>query len=54
MVIISKRVIWVRHVPCMGEMRNSYRILVGKLRGRGSSEDLSIDVKIILKWILQK
>jgi hypothetical protein len=30
-VIKSKRRIrWVEHVACMGEMRNAYRILVGK------------------------
>jgi hypothetical protein len=30
----------------MGEMRNAYKILVGKLKGRDHSEDL------ILEWIL--
>jgi hypothetical protein len=25
---------WVEHVACMGEMGNSYRILVGKPEGK--------------------
>jgi hypothetical protein len=25
---------WERHVACMGEMRNAYRILVGKPKGK--------------------
>jgi hypothetical protein len=27
----SRRVRWMQHVACMGNMRNSYNILVGKL-----------------------
>jgi hypothetical protein len=33
MVIKSRRMIWVGHVVHMGEMRNAYKILVGKLKG---------------------
>jgi hypothetical protein len=29
-IIKSRRMIWARHVPRMGEKRNAYRILVGK------------------------
>jgi hypothetical protein len=25
---------WARHVACIGELRDSYRVLVGKLEGR--------------------
>jgi hypothetical protein len=39
------------HVACMGEMRNLYSILVGKLKGRDHSEDIAVDGMIILKWI---
>jgi hypothetical protein len=35
----------------MGEARSACRILVGKLEGK---EDLDVDGKIILKWILEK
>jgi hypothetical protein len=27
--------IWVEHVACMGMMRNAYKMLVGKLDGKG-------------------
>jgi len=33
---------------------NAYKILVGKSEGRDHSEDLGIQGKIILKWILGK
>jgi hypothetical protein len=36
----------------MSEMRNAYRILMGKPEVRDHSEDL--DWRIILKWILGK
>jgi hypothetical protein len=43
-----------RHVACMERMRNTYKILVGKPKGRDHSEDLGIDGRIILEWILLK
>jgi len=36
----------------MGEMRNAYKIWSEIRKGRNHSEDLSIDRKIILEWIL--
>jgi hypothetical protein len=33
-------------------MRNSYKILVGKPERKNHSEDLGVDGKIILEWIL--
>jgi hypothetical protein len=36
-----------------GEMRNVYKILVGKLKGRDHSEDLDVDRIIILERILE-
>jgi hypothetical protein len=39
----------------MGEIRNAYKILVGKPeRKRDHAEYLGVDGKIILKWILEK
>jgi hypothetical protein len=36
----------------MGEMRNTYKILFGKHEGKTHLEDLGVDGKVILKWIL--
>jgi hypothetical protein len=38
----------------MGERRNAYEILVGKLKGGHKSEDVVLDGRIILKWIVRK
>jgi hypothetical protein len=38
----------------MGEKRNSYRILVGKPEEREQFQDLGVDGKAILKWVLKK
>jgi hypothetical protein len=38
----------------MGGVRNAYKILFGNLKGRDHSEDLHVDGKIILEWILGK
>jgi hypothetical protein len=35
-----------------GEMINTYKISVGKLKERGKLEDLGVEGKIILEWIL--
>jgi hypothetical protein len=33
-MIRSRRMEWVRHVALMGEIRNTYKILVGKSEGK--------------------
>jgi hypothetical protein len=38
----------------MGDMRNTYKILVRKSEGENHSEELDVDGKIILEWILGK
>jgi hypothetical protein len=38
----------------MGQMRNAYNILIGKLKGRDHLEDLGIDGKRISERILGK
>jgi hypothetical protein len=38
----------------MGEMRNVYKVLVGILEATNHLEDLGVDVKIILEWMLGK
>jgi hypothetical protein len=42
------------HVAPPAEMRNSYKISVENIKGRDNSEDLGIDGKIILEWMLGK
>jgi hypothetical protein len=37
-----------------GEKKNAYTILVRKPEGRDYLEDISIDGKIIFKWIVKK
>jgi hypothetical protein len=51
-VIKSRRIRWVEHVICIGEMRNAYKILVRKPEGKSPLKDLGIDGRIILEWIL--
>jgi hypothetical protein len=53
-VIKSRRLRWADHVPRMEEMRNSYRIWVGKFRGRDHSEDVEVYGKIIIYRIVGK
>jgi hypothetical protein len=51
-MIKSRRMRWVRHVACMEEMRNAYKILVGKSKGvrplgrpRCRLEDIKMDFR---------
>jgi len=41
------------HVARMGKTRNVYKVLVRKLTGRDYLRHLSVDGRIILKWILE-
>ena len=40
-------------MTCMGERRGTYRVLVGNLRERDHLEYLTVDDRILLKWILR-
>ncbi|PNF17770.1 translation factor SUI1-like protein [Cryptotermes secundus] len=42
-MIKSRRMRWAGHVARMGEMRNAYRILVGKPEGKSHREDQGVD-----------
>jgi hypothetical protein len=52
-MIKSGRMRWTEHIASLGEIRNTYKILVGSLKERDHSEDLEID-GIVLKYILRK
>jgi hypothetical protein len=38
----------------MADLRNAYCVSVGKPKGRDHLEDVGVDCKIILEWILGK
>ena len=42
--------IWARHVACMRKMRSAFRVVVE----RDNLEEVSVDGRIILKWIFNK
>ena len=49
-VIKSRKMKWVWHVPCVGEERGMYRVLVGKPEGRNHWGDLGVDGWTVLGW----
>jgi hypothetical protein len=51
---ISWKMRWVEHVAFVGEMRNSYSVLVINLHGRHNLVDPSVDGRITFKQILMK
>jgi hypothetical protein len=53
-VIISRKMIWMEAVARTGVMRNTYRLLVRKPKGRSHLGNLGIDGNIVSKWILEK
>jgi hypothetical protein len=53
-VIKSRRIIWAGHVARMEVMRSTYKILVGKPKGKIHLRDLGVDGRIMLKRVLKK
>jgi hypothetical protein len=53
-VIKSRGVKWAGRAARMGEIGNTYRILVRNLKEGDQSEDLGIDWRRLLVWISQK
>jgi len=50
----SRRLRWVQHVACIGEIWKAYKIWAENLKGRDCSQDPGIDFKVLLEWILEK
>jgi hypothetical protein len=50
----SGRMRWVGHAAHMGEVRNSYKILVGKPEGKRPLRRLRCRQENDIKWILEK
>ena len=53
-VIKSWKMRWAGDVACMGEERIVYRILIRSLKEIGCWEDLGVDGRIMLKYILKE
>jgi hypothetical protein len=50
----SGRMRWAAHVARMGEGRNLYRVLVGKMVGKNHLKVLSVDGRLGSKWTLER
>ena len=53
-VIKLRRMRWAGHVARLRERRGVYRVLVGVLRERDNLEDLSVEGRVILKWVFKR
>jgi hypothetical protein len=53
-VIKANKMRWAGHVARVGDVKGAYTILVGKPEGRSYWEDLGVDGRIALRWILGK
>ena len=53
-VIKSKRLRWAGHVARMEEDKSAFKILTGIPTGKRPFEDLAVDGRTILEWILKK
>jgi hypothetical protein len=53
-MIKSRRMKWSGHVACIGAMRNTYKVLVGKLEGKESLGRLRLRWKHNIKIAFEK
>lgn len=51
LTLLKKMIRFIGYLACMGEKRNTYKVLVENLLGRDKSDDLGISDRVILKWI---
>jgi hypothetical protein len=52
--IKARRMRWAEHVARMVEARGAYNMLIGKPERGNHWEDLGVDGRITLRWILGK
>jgi len=45
---------WTGHVARMEAIRNAYKVLGGNLKSRDHLEDISIDGKVVIEFIIRK
>jgi hypothetical protein len=45
---------WARYVTRLEDMRNAYKVSIEKLQRRNHYGDLTMDKRILLKWILNR
>jgi hypothetical protein len=50
----SRRISWAGYVARTGQIINAYTIFSEILKGRDHLDDVGVDGRIILKWILGK
>ena len=51
-LVIKQRIIrWARNVARIGDRRGAYKALVGRPEGKRQLGNLSVERRIILKWI---
>jgi hypothetical protein len=53
-IIKSRRIRWTGFVVRMGDMRNATKFWLKSLKVRNHSQDLGVDGRVMLKWIIGK
>jgi hypothetical protein len=54
-IITSRKIRWVGHEECIGEVRNTtWKVSLENLKVRDNLEDLGVNIRIILDWVLEK